>query len=209
MTEAIRWIGAALLVVAGSQSALAAQRQFDLEDPMGRNSVALTMESRYQPIRGIAEQVRGTLAFDPETGACSGTIDLATSGVHWVGDNLDEDLSGSAWFDSANRPNWPITIKTAAHAEALDDETWQIAALGAMVVRGRAGGVNFPVTITYIPGGMTERTEGAVTGDLIVVRGGLSFARSDYGLDPASVGGDLYGDEIELNFSLVGWSAGN
>ena len=211
MTELVRWVGAAILVAASgmAHSASAAPRSFDLADPMGRNAVALTMESRYQPIRGIAQEVQGSLSFDPETGACSGTIELVSSSVHWIGDDLDEDLFGPSWFDVANRPTWPITIKAAAHSEALNDETWQIAAMGAMVVRGRAGGVNFPLTITYLPGGMSERTGGVVSGDLIVVRGALSFARGEYGLDPASLGGDLYGDEIELNFSLVGWSAGS
>lgn len=200
-------LGSMVALVASAASA--EPMRFDLEDPAGRNAVSLTIESRYQPLRGFCDRVRGDLNFDPTTGACSGTIVLMTEAIHFAGTGVDSMFASTEWFDFITRPQLRLTIKASAAAERLDEETWQIDAIGAMVLRGRAGGVDFPLTVTYLPGGLSERSEGAGEGDLVVLRGRLSFPRDDFGVHPDPTLMDLWGNEVEMEFSLVGWASAN
>lgn len=193
---------AALLVTGPS----AAPQTFSFEDPLERNAVAVTMESRLQPIRGLCEAVQGEMNFDPETGKLTGTIHFDTARLRFPGEELTTQLVGPEWFDFANRPAWNLTIKDSARSEALDEETWQVSALGAMVLRGQAGGINFPITVTYLEGGMAERSGGRLQGDLLILRGSLSFRREEYGVHRDPDLHDLYGPDVDLEFSLVGWA---
>ena len=60
-----------------------------------------------------------------------------------------------------------------------------------------------PVTFTYLPGMLGKRSNGAMKGDLLVLRSTFTINRSDYGIKPGQ-NSDKVAEEIELRLAIAG-----
>lgn len=193
-------------MLCATHSADAERITYSLQDPMGLNAVSVAIDSHYSPIRGFCDRIDGRFQFDKETGHIDGTMNLWTENLRFAGHEMNAKLHSEDWFFFDRHRQIKLTIKGVEDVEELDDGLWRMKARGAMMMRGRAGGFDFPITIRFIEDGMTTRTNGNVEGDAVFVQGRCSFSRSDFNVNPNPDLFDWIGDEVEFEFNVVAWA---
>lgn len=176
---------------------------FDFKDPKGINNVSFTLDAPLESVSGTANGISGSIEFDPaHPENTKGEIVLQTSSLMVANSMMRDHLLGEHWMNVAEYPT--ITF-VAEHFEPVkfDGTTVKAHATGTLSVKGVSKKVTVPVTLTYLPGKLSARTNGNMQGDLLVLRSTFSISRNDYGIN-AGQHEEKVSDEIELKLSIAG-----
>ena len=176
-----RLVIALMLLLFGASGGIAAE--FDFRDPKGVNTIAFALDSRLEPLRGLASGISGTLHFDPaDPGATRGRIVVAASSLFFPNQRMTEVLKSPDWLNIAEYPIISFTFRDVLETETVEDNTVQLEVRGDFELRGVVREKVLPVQITYLPGELAERVGDETPGDLIVLRTDFAISRLDYNI---------------------------
>lgn len=183
-----------------------ASQTFDMKDPKGVNSVQWLVESRLEPIAGSANGISGDLVIDAKNPSASrGKIVIATASMKSPNDLMTEHLRGDGWLNAAKYPTIEFTLKKLSKVKQTGDQV-KATATGDFTLHGITKEISVPVTGLLIKDGSTERTRGAVKGDLVRIRTEFKVKRSDFDISKGTPT-FLVADEIEIRVAIVGTAA--
>lgn len=183
--------------------AYSATKDFDFKDPKGVNAVSLVLDSKLEPIIGVASGISGKVGFDPaEPEKMSGEINIQADTVHLTSAKMQEVLHSEDWLDVKQFSAIKFVIKNVKDVKKLKDGSWEMTAVGKLTCKGVTHNFTAPVKATYLEGEMGKRIRGA-KGDLLVLRSKFTISRREFNIKPA-MGSDVVADEIEIRVSIVG-----
>ena len=191
------------ILCAGSLSLQAEVKTYDFEDPKGVNNVSFLLDAPLESISGNAKGVSGIVTFDSENpNAVSGTIKIETASLTATNNKLQEHMLGKGWLDAASHPAITFVAKSISKIEELKDG-FKAQLTGDFTLKGVSKELTVPVTFTYLPDMLGKRSNGAMEGDLLVLRSTFTIKRSDYGIKPGQ-NLDKVAEEIELRLAIAG-----
>jgi polyisoprenoid-binding protein YceI len=191
------------VLCAGSPSLQAEVKTYDFEDPKGVNNVSFLLDAPLESISGNAKGVSGIVTFDSANpNAVSGTITIETASLTATNNKLQEHMLGKGWLDAASHPAITFVAKSISKIEELKDG-FKAQLTGDFTLKSVAKELTVPVTFTYLPDMLGKRSNGAMQGDLLVLRSTFTIKRSDYGIKPGQ-NLDKVADEIELRLAIAG-----
>ena len=191
------------ILCAGSPLLQAEVKTYDFEDPKGINNVSFLLDAPLESISGNAKGVSGSVTFDsanPE--AVSGTITIETASLTSTNNKLQEHMLGKGWLDASSHPKITFVAKSVSEVEGLK-EGFKAQLTGDFTLKGITKELTVPVTFTYLPDMLGKRSNGAIEGDLLVLRSTFTINRSDYGIKPGQ-NLDKVAEEIELRLAIAG-----
>lgn len=198
--------GAAIVLILSAAGASAAAT-FHFEDPMETNAVTFTLDSRLNAIVGTATGISGTVRFDPaHPELTNGDLYVESASIRLTNPEWTADLTSPDWLDVENYPKMSFALKAVREVEAIDESTWSMKVMGGIVCRGKVARLDAPLQVTFVPNGMAERTDGAIPGDLLIVRTTFVIKRSELALDRVAVPAGKLSDDIQIHASLVGYT---
>ena len=143
------------------------------------------------------------MTFDSENpNAVSGTIKIETASLTATNNKLQEHMLGKGWLDAASHPAITFVAKSISKIEELKDG-FKAQLTGDFTLKGVAKELTVPVRFTYLPDMLGKRSNGAMEGDLLVLRSTFTIKRSDYGIKPGQ-NLDKVAEEIELRLAIAG-----
>ena len=191
------------LLCAGSPSLQAEVKTYDFEDPKGVNNVSFLLDAPLESISGNARGVSGIVTFDSTNPyAVSGNITIDTASLTATNNKLQEHMLGKGWLDANSHPAITFVAKSITKIEELKDG-FKAQLTGDFTLKGVTKELTVPVTFTYLPDMLGKRSNGAMEGDLLVLRSTFTIKRSDYGIKPGQ-NLDKVADEIELRLAIAG-----
>ena len=192
----------AILCVA-SFSLQAEVKTYDFEDPKGINNVSFLLDAPLESISGNAKGVSGIVTFDSANPkAVSGTITIETASLTSTNNKLQEHMLGKGWLDASSHPTITFAAKSVSKVEGLKDG-FKAQLTGDFTLKGITKELTVPVKFTYLPDTLGKRSNGAMEGDLLVLRSTFTINRSDYGIKPGQ-NLDKVADQIELRLAIAG-----
>ena len=191
------------ILCAGSPLLQAEVKTYDFEDPKWVNNVSFLLDAPLESISGNAKGVSGIVTFDSTNpNAVSGTITIETASLTATNNKLQEHMLGKGWLDAASHPAITFVAKSISKIEELKDG-FKAQLTGDFTLKGVAQELTVPVTFTYLPDMLGKRSNGAMQGDLLVLRSTFTIKRSDYGIKPGQ-NLDKVAEEIELRLAIAG-----
>jgi polyisoprenoid-binding protein YceI len=188
---------------AGSLSLQAELKTYDFKDPKGVNNVSFLLDAPLESISGNAKGVSGIVTFDSTNPkAVSGTIKIETGSLTATNNKLQEHMLGEAWLDAASHPEITFVAKSVSKLEELKDG-FKAQLTGDFTLKGVTKELTVPVTFTHLPDMLGKRSNGAMEGDLLVLRSTFTINRSDYGIKPGQ-NSDKVAEVIELRLAIAG-----
>ena len=199
----MKTIASLLLAIATCTAATAAPLSFDFKDPKGVNNATFKLDAPLEAISGSANGITGTITFDPANPAATqGRIVIATATLHVPNPTMKEHLHGEQWLNSAVNKEITFEARTLANVKTTDDNT-SADVTGTLTLNGKTRDVTVPVKFAYLKDKLAARTNGAMKGDLLVVRASFAIKRSDYGINPKAPE-DKVSNTIDLTLSIAG-----
>jgi len=196
---------ASLFAVGLVSATLAAPQSFDFKDPKGVNNVVFKLDAPLEAINGSANGISGTVNFDAANpGATTGKIVVAADSMTVPNSMMKEHMHGGQWMDVANHKEITFEAKELKNVKTSGDKT-TADAVGTLTVKGVTKEITAPVTLTYLPGKLSQRVPN-MNGDLLVIRATFVIQRSDFGINPKAPA-EKVSDTIELTLSLAGAAA--
>lgn len=192
-----------IALVATTAAVVAAPLSFDFKDPKGVNNATFKLDAPLEAIAGSANGVTGTVSYDPEKPAHSkGKIVISTASLHVPNPTMKEHMLGEQWLNAA--VNKEIVFEAISIANAkIDGDTMTADVTGMLSLNGKTRGITVPVKFTYLKDKLGARTNGAMKGDLLVLRASFAVKRADYGINPKAPE-DKVSDTIEIALSVAG-----
>jgi polyisoprenoid-binding protein YceI len=179
---------------------------FDFKDPKGVNNVAFSMDAPLEYITGTGTGISGTVDFDidhPEH--TKGKIILDTASLMVGNSTMRDHMLGKNWMDVAQYPQIVFSADKLTDISVADSVV-RGTIHGSITIKGVTEELAVPVSLTYLPGKLGARTNGAAEGDLLVIRAEFTVLRSVFGINAGNAT-DKVADEIELKLSIAGASA--
>ena len=194
---------ASVSLLAGSLSLQAELKTYDFKDPKGVNNVSFLLDAPLESISGNAKGVSGIVTFDSTNPkAVSGAITIETGSLTATNNKLQEHMLGDAWLDAASHPEITFVAKSISKLEELKDG-FKAQLTGDFTLKGVTKELTVPVTFTHLPDMLGKRSNGAMEGDLLVLRSTFTIHRSDYGIKPGQHS-DKVAEVIELRLAIAG-----
>lgn len=193
----------ALTQLMSTPSARAAKQEYNFKDPKGVNSILFVLDSVVEPIMGLAGGVSGTVTFDPlKPKMTSGKIVVATKSLYIAHRGMKNTVQSAEWLDAKRHPTIEFTLKKVNESKILRKGVYELDVTGDISCKGVTKELTTKVTITYLPGKLSER-QGGQNGDLLILRSNFVIKRSDHNIK-SGMGSMVVADEIELRVSIVG-----
>ena len=191
------------VICAVSPSLQAEVKTYDFEDPKGVNNVSFLFDAPLESISGNARGVSGIVTFDSTNPkAVSGTITIETASLTATNNKLQAHMLGKGWLDAASHPEITFVARSVSKVEKFKDG-FKAKLTGDFTLKGVTKELVVPVTFTYLPGMLGKRSNGAMEGDLLVLRSTFTINRSVYGIKPGQ-NLDKVAEEIELRLAIAG-----
>ena len=76
-------------------------------------------------------------------------------------------------------------------------------AKGKFTLKGVTKDIEVPVKFSYLPGKLSDRSNGSMKGDLLVIRSDFTIIRSDYKIKPGK-NLDKVADEVDVKLAIAG-----
>lgn len=197
--QTISLITVMALSLAGSLGA----KSFNFEDPKGVNNIRFDLDAPLEAISGTGNGVSGVIDFDPaDPASTTGSIVIRTQSLTVPNPVMQEHLMGENWLDAANHPE---IIFEAKSIDKIKDDDRGIKAhiTGSLTLKGVTREITVPVTFTYLPGRLADRTNGALSGDLLVVRSSFVVERDAFGI-MAGQAEDKVANDIQITLAIAG-----
>lgn len=190
-------------LLAGSLSLQAEAKAYDFKDPKGVNNVSFLLDAPLESISGNAKGLSGIVTFDPaKPETVSGTITIATGSLTATNNKLQEHMLSDGWLDAASYPEITFAAKSVSKVEELENG-FKAHLTGDFTLKGVTKELTVPVTFTHLPDMLGKRSNGAMEGDLLVLRSTFTINRSEYGIKPGQ-NTDKVAEEIELRLAIAG-----
>jgi polyisoprenoid-binding protein YceI len=194
-----------IALIAFTVAAGAAPQAFDFKDPKGVNNATFKLDAPLETITGTANGVSGTLEVDPsKPEATRGTIVVDAKSLNVENDMMKGHMLGKEWMDVETHGEIKFTIASLADVKRLGNVV-EATATGSFTMKGVTKEISVPVKATLLPGKLSDRTNGQMQGDLLVVRSTFTVKRSDFGINPEAPT-DKVADEIEISLAVAGGS---
>lgn len=192
-----------ICLAATASTALAEPADYDFKDPKGVNTIVFMLDSKIEPIMGVADGISGTVTFDPANlTATKGTISLEVKSIHTPNRGMKNTIQKEDWLDAKNHPTIGFTFKSIQEVKTLKNGAFEMSVVAEITCKGVTKEVKTKVTATHMPGKLSSRVRKA-QGDLLVLRANFTINRKDFNIKP-NMGGDVVSEEIELRISVVG-----
>ncbi len=192
-----------LLALATVAAATAAPLSFDFKDPKGVNAARFSLDAPLEAISGTGNGISGTVSFDPANpSALTGALTLTTASLTVPNGTMNEHLHGENWLDVATYPEITFKAVSVSDVTTTGDST-QATVTGELTIKGVTKTISAPVSLTYLPGKLADRTAGAMQGDLLVLRTKFSINRSEFNIMAGQVT-DKVAETIDLSLALAG-----
>lgn len=183
--------------------ASAESASYDFKDPKGVNGAVFVLDSKLEPIVGIASSVTGMIQFDPQAPEkTTGHIAIQTETLHLTSSRMQEVLHSEDWMDVKQYPSIEFVFERATDIKILGDGVVELTAVGKFTCKGITKPMSALVKLTHLKGQLGERLRGQ-EGDLLVLRTTFEMSRKDYNIKP-DVGPAAVADKIEVRVSIVG-----
>jgi polyisoprenoid-binding protein YceI len=196
---------AIILATAAALAATATAEEiaFDLKDPKGVNNIVFTLDAPLESISGTANGISGTVEVDPaEPEEVEGKIVVDTKSLTVPNSLMQEHMLGAEWLDAEKHPEITFEIKEVLNPVKNGNEgTADVK--GVFTLKGVSKEITAPAKITYLPGRLSDRTNGKMQGDLIVIRTNFQIKRGDFGIK-AGENLDKVSDTIDISLSIAG-----
>jgi polyisoprenoid-binding protein YceI len=176
---------------------------FDFEDPKGVNNARFNLDAPLEAISGTTNGISGTIEYDPKHPENThGEIIISTGTLTVPNSTMQEHLHSEDWLHVENYPEIHFVSKSIDHIEKDGDQV-KAHVTGDITIKGVTKEIIIPVTFTYLPNMLSDRTNGAMEGDLLVVRSNFSVHRDDFGIMAGKVE-DKVANEIEIRLAIAG-----
>lgn len=176
---------------------------FDFKDPKGINNITFTIDAPLEYISGTANGISGTVEFDPaHPENTSGTITLETHTLMVANSMMRDHILGDQWMEVEKYPTITFVTTNLEGVES-DGNTVKAIATGTLTIKETTKEIAVPITLTYLPGKLADRTNGNMQGDLLVLRTSFSISRSEFGIN-AGNNEDKVSNDILLKLSIAG-----
>lgn len=180
----------------------AAATEFDFKDPKKVNTISIFLDSKLEPIVGLASGISGLVTYDPaKPEALTGKIVVESKSIQFANNGLEEALHGPDWLDSKTNPEITFNVKKVEDVKKDGDKT-RMMVTGDFLCKGVTKEIKVPVEATVVPNGAAQRTRNG-KGDLLVLRSNFVVKRSDFKLKD-DMGADIVADDMELRVAIVG-----
>lgn len=186
-----------------STQAFADEVAFDFKDPKGVNNIVFKLDAPLESISGTTNGISGIISADPaEPEDIEGKIIVDARTLSVPNPLMQEHMLGAEWLDTAKHPEITFEIKEVLNSKK-EGNTGTAEVKGIFTMKGISKEVLVPVSVTYLPGRLTDRTGGKVEGDLLVVRTNFQINRGDYGIKQGE-NLDKVSDVIDISLALAG-----
>jgi polyisoprenoid-binding protein YceI len=184
---------------------LAASETFDFKDPKNGNNATFKLVAPRETIQGMANDISGTITFDPQNPAATkGKILVGAKSLMVPNGMMRQHLHSSRWLEVEKYPEIAFEVKGLKNVKADGDKTSAEAA-GTFTLKGVSKEMTVPVTLTYLKDKLGDRVPGQ-KGDLLVVRANFNIQRSDFNVN-AHQNEDKVADQIQLTLGIAGAAA--
>ena len=188
------------------QSTANAAQSFNFEDPKGVNTIRFNLDAPLEQISGTTNGVTGNIDFDigaPES--ISGTLVVDATSIKVPNPVMLDHIHSEGWINSSKYGE--ITFKTSSISKIEKDvASVKAHVTGTFSLHGVSKEITAPVTFTYLPGKLADRSNGKMEGDLLVLRTNFTINRSEFGIKPGQVT-DKVAEEIVISMALAGYAA--
>src|SRR5215468_2590529 len=93
-------------------NSLAASETFDFKDPKNGNTVTFKLVAPKETIQGVANDISGTVTFDPQNpSATKGKILVAAKSLTVPNPIMKMHLHGGTWLDAQKYPEIAFEVK--------------------------------------------------------------------------------------------------
>lgn len=194
-----------ILCVAAISAPLQAKSiEFNFKDPKGVNAMTFTLDSKLEPIMGLASGISGTINFDPvKPEKTTGTIVIESKSIITANKGMTKKLQAADWIDAKGYKTLSFTFKKIESVER-DKKTVNMIVVGDFQCKGKTKEITVPISITFLPRKASDRNHGG-DGDLLVLRTEFTIDRTDFGIKP-NMGPFTVAKKIEIRTSIVGYS---
>lgn len=181
----------------------ASPQSFDFEDPKGVNNASFRLDAPLETITGTTTGVSGTLSYDhDDPGSLSGFLVIDATTLHVDNPVMKEHLHGATWMNTAEHGEIRFEVVSLSEVEREGDVV-RGKVTGQLSMMGVTREITVPATATLLPGMLGPRTNGAMEGDLLVVRTTFSISREDFGINPDAPR-DKVADEVQIQLAVAG-----
>lgn len=189
---------------AATQPAAHLGTTFDFTDPKGVNAVAVFIDSKLEPIMGVASGVTGKVTYNPEDPTSfTGQITVDATSLQLSSDRMTKVMAGADWLGLSEHAHARFTFNEVAEVKEKDGETH-------LHVKGvfESAGVSLEKTawiqVDHFPDAAKDRG-GAESGDLLKLTSMFKVDRTELGIKP-EMGPDVVGHSIDIKVAIVGYS---
>ncbi len=192
----------ATIYIAAAATTLASPVDFDFNDPKGVNTIIFMLDSKLEPIMGVAGGISGTMTFDatkPE--ATRGIISLDTKSIHTPNGGMKNKIQTKDWLDGKTHKTIDFAIESVEEVKKSKGR-YELSVIANLTCKGTTKKIKTIVSATHMPGKLSSRM-GSAEGDLLVLRSNFTISRKDFKIKP-DMGNDVVSDKIELRISIVG-----
>ncbi len=193
--------------LAGAGLAGAEPISFNVKDPKGVNSIGIFLDSKLEPMRGVATGISGEISFDPTSlQLIQGWIRVETNSVQMTNSLMTKKLHEEEWLDAKTYPFIEAKFTKLVSIKKKRKNVYAAKVKGTLTLKNTTKTFVVPVTLTYLKDQVQARNYKG-PGDLLIVRATLRIDRHDFDIKP-KMGGDIVAREIALDIALVGASTG-
>jgi len=176
---------------------------FDFKDPKGVNNAVFKLDAPLESINGTASGISGTVKIDwekPEE--ATGTITVETESMTVPNPVMQEHLHAEDWMHVEKHETITFELKELSNVKK-EGNKGTADATGTFTMKGQSKEVTVPVTVTYLPGKLADRSNGKMEGDLLVIRTDFKVNRSEFGIQPGK-NTDKVAEEVEISLAIAG-----
>ncbi len=189
-----------------STSAFGAPQTFDFKDPKGVNNLTFILDAPLEAISGSANGISGTVTIDRDNPEVTkGTIFVDATSLRVPNPTMNEHMHSDQWLDSATHGTIKFELEKVEDSK-VEGDTAEATVKGKLTLRGVTKDFTAPVKVTYLPGKLSDRSNGKMKGDLLVIRTEFSINRRDFGINP-SAPTDKVAEEVKIRLAIAGASA--
>lgn len=201
-------VGAVCLAAVGASlvtpSAHATPQTFNFQDPKSVNVITITLDSLLEPSTGLAHDITGTVKFDPQAAnSLTGKITVSTASLNFANATYTEAAHSDKGLDAKQYPQITFDIKSVSNFKTTRPNVFNALVTGDFSLHGVTRRIAVPVTATFLPGKVAERSMGMAKGDLLVLRSTFNVKRSDYHI-AAMMPAALVAENVQVHIAIAG-----
>ena len=186
-----------------SPNLFATATEFNFDDPKKVNSILISLDSEVEPIMGTASGITGTIKFDPDDPqSTTGKLIIAAKDIHTSNPRMTKVLHSEDWINVQEYPTVEFNIKEVTNVAKRGETRYELEAGGDFMLKGVTKKLKVELTLSHLPGKLTERQDG-MEGDLLILRCNFSIYRKDFNIKP-DMGITSVANKIDLKVGIVG-----